>query len=71
VIHAGTTIRSIGPGGYFGELALLRNAPRSATVIARTPVRAFRLDRNGFDHLLADAFRSGALRDAIDRTWEH
>ena len=71
VIHAGTTIRSIGPGGYFGELALLRHAPRSATVIARTPVRAFRLDRNGFDHLLADAFRSGALRDAIDRTWEH
>ncbi len=71
VIHAGSSIRSIGPGGYFGELALLRNSPRSATVIARTPVRAFRLDRNGFDHLLADAFRSGALRDAIDRTWEH
>jgi len=71
VIQTGTTIRSIGPGGYFGELALLRHAPRSATVIARTPVRAFRLDRDGFDDLLADAFRSGTLHESIDGTWEH
>ena len=71
VIQTGTTIRSIGPGGYFGELALLRQAPRSATVIARTPVRAFRLNRDGFDDLLADAFRSGTLHESIDGTWEH
>jgi cAMP-dependent protein kinase regulator len=71
VIQRGTTIRSIGPGGYFGELALLRHGPRSATVRARTPVRAFRLDRDGFDDLLADAFRSGTLHESIDGTWEH
>jgi CRP-like cAMP-binding protein/Zn-dependent protease len=71
VIKGGSTIRTIGPGGYFGELALLNNAARSATVIARTHVRAFRLDREGFDDLLAQAFRSGTLRGSLDRNWEH
>ena len=71
VIRDGTTIDTIGPGGFFGELALLHNDPRSATVIARTPMRAFRLGRVGFDQLLADAFRGGTLRTTIDRNWEH
>ena len=67
----GTTIRTLGPGGFFGELALLRDAPRSATVTASTHVRAFRLDREGFDELLAHAFRAGTLRGPLDRNWEH
>ena len=31
-----------GPGGSFGERALLRKEPRAASVIARTDVVAFR-----------------------------
>lgn len=54
-------VTTIGRGSYFGEVALLMEVPRTATVIARTPVRAFRLDREGFDSLVGDAFRRGTL----------
>jgi CRP/FNR family transcriptional regulator/CRP/FNR family cyclic AMP-dependent transcriptional regulator len=44
--------REIGPGAIIGELALLDGAPRSATVVARTKVRALCLGRRGFLKLL-------------------
>jgi hypothetical protein len=40
-------------------------------VVARTAVRAFRIDREGFDRVLADAFRRGSLKEATERTWQH
>ena len=64
-------IATLGPGQYFGETALLTDAPRNATVLAHTPARAFRLSRQGFDAVIAGAFRRGLLRPAADRTWEH
>jgi len=71
VVRDGERIATIGPGGYAGEVALLRDAPRNATVVARTPLRAYRLDREGFDALVADAFTKGVLRPTTHRTWEH
>ena len=40
---AGAPVRTIGPGGYCGEIALLRDIPRTATVRAITQVTAFGL----------------------------
>jgi cAMP-dependent protein kinase regulator len=69
----GEPISVLGPGDSFGELALLLDQPRAATVRARTAARLFRLNREGFDRLVAEAFRKGSLNPSapIDRAKHH
>jgi cAMP-dependent protein kinase regulator len=43
------------PGESFGELALLYNAPRAATIRAKTDSVMFSLDRETFNHIVKDA----------------
>jgi CRP-like cAMP-binding protein/Zn-dependent protease len=73
VIVDESEVGTLGSGGYFGEIALLSAAPRTATVVARTPGRVFRLDREGFDRVIAGAFRRGTLDPSarIKWTWKH
>lgn len=50
-----TYLKTYQPGEAFGELALLYNAPRAATIVAKTPVALWQLDRNTFNHIVKDA----------------
>ncbi len=45
-------LTTIGPGGFFGELALLDGAPRSATAVAMDSVETLALRRDAFDRLV-------------------
>ena len=73
VVQDGRELRTIGAGAHFGEIALLLDVPRTATVEAITPVRVFRLGRPGFDRLVAEAFRGGVIDPAVsaDEVWQH
>ena len=43
-----TLIETIGPGGIFGEMALIDRSPRSATIVARADCRLVALDETKF-----------------------
>jgi CRP/FNR family transcriptional regulator, cyclic AMP receptor protein len=53
VTKDGQEIRTLGSGDFFGEIALLEETPRTATVIAKTPLRFFVLTRQAFRSMLA------------------
>jgi len=42
------------PGAFFGEMSLLDGGPRSATIVAETPVRLLVISRRHFSVLLQD-----------------
>jgi cAMP-dependent protein kinase regulator len=50
-----THLKNYEPGEGFGELALLYNAPRAATITATVASNCWRLDRGTFNHIVKDA----------------
>ena len=45
-------IASLGPGDHFGEMSLFDDEPRSATVLATSPVHALSIARFNFRPLI-------------------
>jgi cAMP-dependent protein kinase regulator len=43
------------PGEAFGELALLYNAPRAASIVSKTDSVCYILDRDTFNNIVKDA----------------
>jgi len=65
VIGDGRHIRTMGPGDGFGEIALLRDVPRTTTVRARTPLRLYTLDRPDFVSAVTGYQSSGREADTV------
>lgn len=61
----GETISELGPGEGFGEIALLRDVPRTATVRALAEVALYALDREHFLAAVTGHAQSGAAADAL------
>lgn len=51
-VKSGQVAMQFGVGDYFGELALIRDQPRAATVTAKGYVRVLSVDRRSFKRLL-------------------
>lgn len=51
----GSKVAASGPGSSFGELALMYNSPRAATVVSTQPAILWQLDRVTFRRILMDS----------------
>lgn len=58
-------VGNLGPSDYFGEIALMLDRPRAATVTATGPLKCVKLDRARFERVL------GPCSDILKRNIQH
>jgi small-conductance mechanosensitive channel len=62
------TVGTLRAGGYFGEMGLMTGEPRSATVVALTDVKCYRLSKETFEAILQ---RRPEIAEEISATLAH
>jgi CRP/FNR family transcriptional regulator, cyclic AMP receptor protein len=53
VVRRGRTVNRLSPGDFFGEISLLDPGPRTASVVAESPLRCLTLGGKDFERVLA------------------
>jgi len=80
VKRGGRKVATLGPGRYFGEMALLDRGTRTATVTAQSPMTLLVLGQREFSGLLDEipalahkllSSMAVRLREADERAWSH
>jgi signal transduction histidine kinase len=66
-------LKTLGPGDFFGEMALIHNAPRAATVTTRTQLVALELNKDAFDSVLehSSSISKAMVREISNRLREN
>jgi CRP/FNR family transcriptional regulator, cyclic AMP receptor protein len=69
VARAGKKVASIGPGDFFGEIALIAKTPRNATITTTSPIRTLVITDRAFRQLLdhAPQIQIGVLTALAER----
>lgn len=65
VVRHGDTVASLGTGSIIGEMALLTGSPRTATLVAATPLTVLTLGPKGFASLLEQCPRLEPIVHAV------
>ena len=68
IVTDGRVVAVTGPGGYFGEISLLRDVPRTATVRARGEVELRALERDDFIAAVTGHAASAEAADSVVAT---
>ena len=69
ILDGSTILETAGAGSIVGELALIDDGPRSATVVAKTDCRLVSLDRKRFQYMVQETpfFALAVMKVLADR----
>ena len=62
------TVETLGPGHFYGEMAIVRDTPRTATVTAKSAARLLTMEADTFADLVAQSLGTSgaALRERVE-----